>query len=247
MIIADLQNLLASLADHTRLRLLHLLFARQQHAWAVSQIVEVLELPQPTVSRHLKKLLLEGLLDVTRQGRTRLYRLADNQTSVERSLLAALEPFVAQTPHAQQDLRRADELLAAKQLTDVPSHATNWLHDDSESRRVVERQRQLGALFKALARRKRRLLLDGVQRNPGATMADIASLVDVSRQAARKHIGVLEEANLVHVVEDGRHRRLYYNPIPLQMLYEQWTDERTRVIASAMTAVKRRVEEGSEE
>ena len=48
---------LASLADPARLRLLALLEA---HELQVSELADVLQLPQSTVSRHLKVLAAEG-------------------------------------------------------------------------------------------------------------------------------------------------------------------------------------------
>ena len=105
MTLSNLQSMILALADPIRLRVLYLLFAHQDHDWSVSAIVEVLELPQPTVSRHLARLREERLVDVTRKGKHRLYRLADRQSRLEQSLLAALESFVATTPEVQEDLR----------------------------------------------------------------------------------------------------------------------------------------------
>ena len=65
------------------------------------------------------------------------------------------------------------------------------------------------AVFRALSNRTRRELLDRIQSDPGATLVEIGSSVDGSRQAVRKHVEVLVEANLVHVMEDGRTRRRY--------------------------------------
>ena len=77
---------------------------------------------------------------------------------------------------------------------------------------------------------------------PGATLAQAGIDVPGSRQAVRKHVEMLIEANLVHVVEDGRVRRLYYNAVPLQELYDRWTDERSSVLAMRVLAVRDAVE-----
>ena len=96
--------------------------------------------------------------------------------------------------------------------------------------------------FRALSNRTRRVLLDRIQSEPGATLAEIGSGVTGTRQAVRKHVNVLVEAALVHVVEDGRTRRLYYNAVPLQELYDRWTDERSSALARQMLGVRDAVE-----
>jgi ArsR family transcriptional regulator len=63
---------MASLADATRLRLLRLV---ERHELAVSDLCEVLQLPQSTVSRHLKLLGDEGWTVNRRRGTTNLYRM----------------------------------------------------------------------------------------------------------------------------------------------------------------------------
>ena len=63
---------MASLADATRLRLLRLL---ERHELGVVELCDVLQLPQSTVSRHLKVLGDQGWATSRRQGTTRLYRM----------------------------------------------------------------------------------------------------------------------------------------------------------------------------
>jgi ArsR family transcriptional regulator len=63
---------MASLADATRLRLLRLL---ERHELGVVELCDVLQLPQSTVSRHLKVLGDQGWAMSRRQGTTRLYRM----------------------------------------------------------------------------------------------------------------------------------------------------------------------------
>ena len=62
------ENLLAwmeGLSDPTRLRLVRLL---ERNELGVAELCEVLQLPQSTVSRHLKVLLDQGWLRSRRQG-----------------------------------------------------------------------------------------------------------------------------------------------------------------------------------
>ena len=72
---------MSSLSDPTRLRLLLLLERREL---GVSELCSVLQMPQSTVSRHLKLLSGEGWLVMRRSGTTNLYsmvldELADSQ------------------------------------------------------------------------------------------------------------------------------------------------------------------------
>src|SRR5574342_918316 len=61
-------------ADPTRLRLLHLL---ERQELGVVELCQVLQLPQSTVSRHLKVLSDGEWLESRRQGAQNLYRMAD--------------------------------------------------------------------------------------------------------------------------------------------------------------------------
>ena len=62
------------LSDPTRLRLLHLL---ERSELGVAELCEVLQLPQSTVSRHLKVLADQGWIAAERRGPNRLYRMAE--------------------------------------------------------------------------------------------------------------------------------------------------------------------------
>lgn len=61
-----------SLADPTRLRLLRLL---ERHELGVIELCDVLQMPQSTVSRHLKVLADQGWLSHRRHGTANLYRM----------------------------------------------------------------------------------------------------------------------------------------------------------------------------
>src|SRR5882757_212051 len=60
------------LADEARLRLLRLL---ERHELSVAELCEVVQLPQSTVSRHLKVLAEGRWVNNRSQGTTHLYRL----------------------------------------------------------------------------------------------------------------------------------------------------------------------------
>ncbi len=68
----DLVTLFQALADHTRLRLLHLLAAGDL---CVCYFVEILGESQPKISRHLGYLRRAGLVATRREGKWMHYRL----------------------------------------------------------------------------------------------------------------------------------------------------------------------------
>jgi ubiquinone/menaquinone biosynthesis C-methylase UbiE/DNA-binding transcriptional ArsR family regulator len=124
---------LATLADPLRVRLLVIL---ERHELAVSELCEVLQLPQSTVSRHLKTLADDGWVGSRREGTSRLYSLADEGRSpTSRQIWRLVRSQVAATPAAQQDVRRLGSVLAARSNTSqrfFSSAAGQWdrLRDD---------------------------------------------------------------------------------------------------------------------
>ena len=83
--IGDLNRLFRGLADPTRLRILNLLAAGEL---CVCDLVGILKLPQPTVSRHLAYLRRTGLVEATRETRLAHYRLSPARSPMHRTVLA---------------------------------------------------------------------------------------------------------------------------------------------------------------
>lgn len=102
--------------------------------------------------------------------------------------------------------------------------------------------REMDAVFQALAQESRRRMLDIVRAKPGVPVGALAAEFDVSRIAVMKHLAVLEDAGLVVSRKDGRSRRLYFNAVPIQMIYERWTDEYAAYWSGSLTDLKRRAE-----
>ena len=84
---------------------------------------------------------------------------------------------------------------------------------------------QMDRVFAALAHASRRDMLDHLRAQPGLSVGELAAKFDVTRIAVMNHLKVLEDANLVISEKDGRARRLYLNAVPIQMIYERWSDE----------------------
>lgn len=69
-------ELFKALADPTRLRIVNILF--QKEARCVGELVDMLEQPQPTISRHLNHLKKVGLVSCVRDGTWMWYEVADD-------------------------------------------------------------------------------------------------------------------------------------------------------------------------
>ena len=104
---------LSALADATRSRMLLVL---ERHELTVSELCAVLQLPQSTVSRHLKTLSDAGWVSSRRDGTSRYYTLAlDDRGPATRRLWSLLREQVGSTPGADQDARRLRGVLAQRQ------------------------------------------------------------------------------------------------------------------------------------
>lgn len=101
----------------------------------------------------------------------------------------------------------------------------------------------MDAVFKALADRSRRRLLDLLHAENGRTLGELGEHLDMSRQAVTKHLRILEEANLITVVWRGREKLHYLNPVPLQEIYERWIGKFERQRLRALHDLKKELEE----
>jgi DNA-binding transcriptional ArsR family regulator len=86
----------------------------------------------------------------------------------------------------------------------------------------------MGDVFKALADRTRRQILDELADRNGQTLFEICGRLATkhqlgsSRQAISQHLEVLEAAGLVETRREGRYKFHYLNPRPLQGIAERW-------------------------
>lgn len=104
----------------------------------------------------------------------------------------------------------------------------------------------MDSVFAALAHPSRRRILDIVRENGGCSVNDVSEHFDVSRIAVMKHLTVLEEAGLLISEKHGRTRRLYFNAVPIQMIYDRWTSEYSALWAGKLTRLKYAIEAGDE-
>lgn len=107
--VGALVECLETLADPTRLRLLRLL---ERHELGVAALCDVLQLPQSTVSRHLKVLSDQGWLAGRSQGTTRLYRMKGERGPAARRLWLLSRDQTDAWPTARQDQLRLGRRLS---------------------------------------------------------------------------------------------------------------------------------------
>ena len=101
---------LAALADPTRSRILLLL---EQQPLSVGEVCSALQLPQSTVSRHLKVLVDEGWAAARAEGASRLYRIAGLQTPA-RKIWDTVKTEIARTSASEQDRQRLNAVLEVR-------------------------------------------------------------------------------------------------------------------------------------
>ncbi|MBV9879308.1 MAG: metalloregulator ArsR/SmtB family transcription factor [Gemmatirosa sp.] len=99
---------LAALADPTRGRLL---LALDRHELAVTELASALQLPQSTVSRHLKTLSDAGWVTARNDGASRRYRMAGGLDGSARNLWAVVREPLAAQPSAAVDAGRLRAVL----------------------------------------------------------------------------------------------------------------------------------------
>jgi ArsR family transcriptional regulator len=103
---------LASLADTTRSRLLLLL---DRHELTVSELCTIMQLPQSTVSRHLKALADAGWIGSRAEGTSRIYTMSRGEIDASaRRLWQLVREQVGPSPAAAQDQRRLQAALAGR-------------------------------------------------------------------------------------------------------------------------------------
>jgi DNA-binding transcriptional ArsR family regulator len=97
-------------------------------------------------------------------------------------------------------------------------------------------------VFKALADSGRRMLLDRLHANNGQTLGQLCENMNMSRQAVTKHLALLEEANLVVVIWQGREKLHYLNPVPIHDIAERWIGKFERGRLRVLAELKKKLE-----
>jgi DNA-binding transcriptional ArsR family regulator len=105
----------------------------------------------------------------------------------------------------------------------------------------------MNKVFRALADRSRRKLLDRLHADNGQTLGQLGERLGMSRQAVSKHLRILEEANLVATVRRGREKLHYLNPVPIAEIADRWIAKYERPRLKALNDLKKMLEEDRHE
>ena len=119
---------LSALGDETRVRLLVLL---ERSEFTVSELCAVVQVPQPTVSRHLKTLADDGWVWSRAQGRNRHYRLAADLGGAHRDLWRVVRAVLGEDGMYAADAERARQVMADRRRRSAEffaSSAERWDH-----------------------------------------------------------------------------------------------------------------------
>ena len=100
----------------------------------------------------------------------------------------------------------------------------------------------MDAVFRALADKSRRQLLDRLHKKNGQTLGELCAGLDMSRQAVTKHLALLEAANLVATQREGREKHHFLNPVPIHEIAERWIGKFERGHLQALADLKRKLE-----
>lgn len=97
-------------SDPIRLRILHLL---SEGELCVCDLVEILRVPQPTVSRHLSYLRRAGLVKVRQERSWNFYQLSAAKRAFHQKLLECLSVCFRDVPELEADAKRARPIRAS--------------------------------------------------------------------------------------------------------------------------------------
>ncbi len=100
------------------------------------------------------------------------------------------------------------------------------------------------AVFKALADPTRREILDLLFTRDGRTVGEVCEVFAdrMSRFGVMKHLAVLTEAELVVTAKEGRTKRLFLNPVPIEQVADRWISKYAARFTTALVGLKGQVE-----
>ena len=99
--------LFQAFADRTRLRILNVL---REGELCVGDLVQILDVPQPTASRHLGQLRNAGLVKTRRHGLWCFYSLAEPEGRLHERLLRCLDCCFEEVSELASDMQAARKL-----------------------------------------------------------------------------------------------------------------------------------------
>lgn len=90
-------------------------------------------------------------------------------------------------------------------------------------------------VFRALADPTRRAVLDSLAERDGQTLGELCEQFPaMTRFGVSKHLAVLEEADLVVPLREGRLKRHFLNPVPIEQIAGRWVSRYAGRFAAAL-------------
>jgi uncharacterized protein YndB with AHSA1/START domain/DNA-binding transcriptional ArsR family regulator len=98
-------------------------------------------------------------------------------------------------------------------------------------------------VFRALADPSRRELLDSLKLQDGQTLRELSAGRRMARQSVSKHLGILEDANLITTLRRGREKLHYLNAEPINAIHARWISKYNADRITALADLKFALEE----
>lgn len=93
-------------------------------------------------------------------------------------------------------------------------------------------------IWKAIADGKRRQILDALTEGSKSTGEIVNLFPNIARTTVLKHIGVLEDVDMILVRREGRMRWNHINPAPIQTACSRWISKHVEGISASALRLK---------
>lgn len=112
--------------------------------------------------------------------------------------------------------------------------------------REMDEPDAMDPVFRALADVTRREILDALFSEDGQTVGHLCARFEerMSRFGVMKHLSVLADAGLVVAVREGRTKRLFLNPVPIEQVADRWIGKYAARFTAALVGLQQHVEAG---
>lgn len=108
MKISKAKQIMKSLSDDTRIRIINLL---KEEELSVTEICDILDVQQSNLSKHLSRLRLTGIVNDNREGFNVYYSLVKPKEKVHRELLNVVTVGLAENEILQRDKEKIKEVI----------------------------------------------------------------------------------------------------------------------------------------
>jgi len=102
----------------------------------------------------------------------------------------------------------------------------------------MSREDDSDRIFKALADKRRRRILDLLKDSPKTTGALCAAFPELDRCTVMQHMRVLEAADLIIVQRKGRERWNYLNALPIKDIHDRWIGDYAENAVNLLSRLK---------